>query len=494
MNVTDKAIILGAGPAGLTAALTLNEHRVCNHILEKDEVVGGLARTGEYKQYRFDLGGHRFFTKVPIVQAIWEQVLGDDLLTRSRLSRIYYRSKFFAYPIEPLNALRGLGVTEATRCMFSYVSSRMCPRQPERDFETWITNRFGRRLFEIFFQTYTEKVWGIPCRQIGAEWAAQRIRGLSLMSLLADSLQRWKKRSKQRAIKTLIKEFQYPRLGPGMLWSRLSDIITAQGSKITLRAPVTKISWKRGQVVAVRAGQETYTGSHFLSSLPLRDLILSLDPAPSRHVLSAANDFHYRDFLMVLLIVSDTALFRDNWIYIHDPAVKVGRIQNYNNWSPDLNPVPGTTCLGLEYFCSHDDQLWSFSADQLIALARTELAQIGLADPDKVIDGTVVRLPKAYPIYDDTYKNGIAVIREFLNILPNLQTMGRNGMHRYNNQDHSMLTGILAAHNVLGSKYNLWEINADAEYHEQDLVVSASQVSALESSQPLVPARLLTLE
>jgi protoporphyrinogen oxidase len=491
MNITEPVVIIGAGPAGLTAALELSKHDIVSTILEKDDVVGGLSRTGEYKGYHFDIGGHRFFTKVPQVQRIWDEILEDDLLTVQRLSRIHYKTKFFNYPIEPVNALKGLGLWEAIRCIASYAKAQISPQTPEDDFQSWVSNRFGRRLFEIFFKKYTEKVWGIPCDRIRADWASQRIRGLTLSSVISDAFQLKRRANNHSRIKSLIREFQYPRLGPGMLWSRMRGIVESKGSQVILRSPVKKILWEPGRVLAVQAGEHTYSAEYFLSTMPIRELIHCLEPKPPQDVLSAGDDFHYRDFMTVVLILRGRDLFPDNWIYVHDPEVRLGRIQNYNNWSADMVPDPNTTCLGLEYFCSEGDYLWSRLDDELISQGAAEISQIGLANADSVIDGVVVRVRKAYPVYDATYKRGICMMRSFLNEVPNLQLVGRNGMHHYNNQDHSMLTGILAARNIMGANYNLWEVNSDIEYHEQSRMLTVDEMTAMENSQPLVPRTIL---
>ena len=485
-------LIIGAGPAGLSAAYELSKNQVRSTVLEATSMVGGLARTEEYKGYCFDIGGHRFFTKVSLVEKMWHEVLGADFLSRPRLSRIYYKSTFFHYPLQPMNAFFGLGPFEAIRCGFSYVYARLFPEKPEDNLEAWVSNRFGRRLFGIFFKSYTEKVWGIPCREIGAEWAAQRIRGLSFASLILNALRLQKNGDKQHAIKTLINEFEYPRRGPGMMWSRTKEMIEAAHSKVVFDAPVEKIFWEPGRVVAVQAGGKRYAAKHFISSMPIRQLIEALDPAPPEYLQSAARDFKYRDFLTVCLIYKGKNLFPDNWIYIHDPHVKVGRIQNYGNWSPEMVPDPETSCLGLEYFCFEGDGLWNSSNEDLIALGRKEVARLGLVDPQAFVDGTVLRVPKAYPIYDGTYLRGVAAIREFLQEVPNLQLAGRNGMHRYNNQDHSMLTAILAARNVLSgfNRYDLWQVNVDAEYSEQGAEITEEELKALEASQPMVPEKL----
>lgn len=459
-------------------------------VLEADSVVGGIARTANYKGYLFDMGGHRFFTKVTVVEHMWKEVLGDDFITRPRRSRIYYRRKFFQYPLEPMNALVGLGVAESLLCGFSYLKAHCFQSRPEDDFETWVSNRFGKRLFRIFFKTYTEKVWGMPCHEIKAEWAAQRIKDLSLFTLVWNAIrpQAWQPREK--VIKTLIHEFNYPRKGPGMMWERTRDIVEQRGSKVLMETPVEKIHWRPGAVEAVTAGGQKFTANHFISSLPIRDLIRSLDPAPPAEVLKAADDFHYRDFLTVALIVRGKDLFPDNWIYVHDSQVHVGRIQNYNNWSPEMVPDPETTCLGLEYFCSEGDRVWSMADGDLIKLGRRELGALGLVDAGAVIDGTVVRVKKAYPVYDEYYRGGLETLREFLQSVPNLQLVGRNGMHRYNNQDHSMLTAMLAARNVMGARYDLWKINVDADYHEAGAPITEDELKQLESTQPLTPSRV----
>jgi len=478
-----QVVILGAGPAGLTAAYELSNLGVGCVVLEQDAVVGGLARTVEHKGFRLDIGGHRFYTKVSLVQQIWRDVLGDDLLTRKRLSRIYYKSRFFHYPLEPFDALRGLGVIEAFRCGLSFVRSRLFPTLPERNFETWVSNRFGRRLFKMFFKSYTEKVWGMDCREIAAEWAAQRIQGLSLWSLLRDAVSR----RSDKQIKTLIKEFHYPRLGPGMLWSRMREIVEQRGIPVILNAPVESVQWQAGKVVSVRAGGKTYHGEHFISSIPIRELIEKLDPAAQPGLQEAAGKFHYRDFILVALMVRGGNLFPDNWIYVHDPAVTAGRVQNYGNWSPEMTPNPGLTCLGVEYFCNMSDEIWKAADEELIALAKREMVQLGLVSGEDVVDGVVVRMPKAYPVYDRGYQDGLAAVRDFLARVPNLQLVGRNGMHRYNNQDHSMLTAILAARNVAGARFDLWNLSVDKDYLEAGAEISNQELAAFEQDQPLVP-------
>ncbi len=480
-------VIIGGGPAGLTAAYELSKAGVRSVVLEKDTVLGGLARTVNYHGYRFDIGGHRFFTKVRAVEELWREVLGEaDFLRRPRLSRIYYNKRFFHYPLRAWNALRGLGLWNSALILASYLQAQLFPQRPERTFEQWVSNRFGARLYRTFFKTYTEKVWGIPCHEISAEWAAQRIQGLSLLAAVRHALRQQPTADKKQVIKTLIDAFDYPRLGPGQMWTTVADIVQSRGHEIRRGAAVEKILWAdhRVQAVEVRLGDRTelVAGAHFISSMPLRELIEKLSPAAPANVRQAAAGLSYRDFLTVALILNRREVFPDNWIYIHDPDVKMGRIQNFKNWSPDMVPDPNTTCLGLEYFCFEGDGLWTMADRELIELGKRELETLGLASAADVTDGTVVRMPKAYPVYDAAYVEHLAVVRQFLDPLDNLQVVGRNGMHRYNNQDHSMYTAMLAVQNILGGQYDLWRVNADQEYHEE--------VTRLESTQPRVPTRV----
>ncbi|MCB1018774.1 MAG: NAD(P)/FAD-dependent oxidoreductase [Bryobacterales bacterium] len=483
-------IVLGAGPAGLTAAYELTKAGVESIVLERDDVVGGIARTVEYKGYRFDIGGHRFFTKVKPVEDLWHELLGDEMIRRPRMSRIFYKGSFFAYPLKPFNALRGLGLWETMRCGFSYVKARIAPVRPEDNFSAWVSNRFGRRLFEIFFKTYTEKVWGIPCDEIQAEWAAQRIKGLSLLTAVKNAIFGERASSRGEVIKTLIDEFEYPRLGPGMMWERARDLIEKAGSRVVMEAPVERVEWTVDGIQAVYAGGRRYEGDAFVSSIALRDLVEAMDPPPPAEVLAAARKLRYRDFLTVALIVDAPDLFPDTWIYIHEPHVKLGRVQNFKNWSPDMTPDPSKTCLGLEYFCFEGDPLWNASDEELIALGKREIETLGLTEGAPILDGSVVRMPKAYPVYDSEYPAALRTVRAFLGTLPNLQLTGRNGMHRYNNQDHSMLTAMLAVRNLLGARHDLWQVNVDQEYHEEGREVTLEDLRAAEGTQPLVPNRI----
>ncbi|HZW33506.1 MAG TPA: NAD(P)/FAD-dependent oxidoreductase, partial [Isosphaeraceae bacterium] len=468
------AIIAGGGPAGLTGAYELTKHGRPCVVLEADpRLVGGISRTDQYKGFRFDIGGHRFFSKSAEINRLWSEILGEEFLSRSRLSRIYYDRKFFHYPLKPLDALTKLGFLRSCRIVASYLKARLAPIRPERSVEDWVVNRFGRELFEIFFKSYTEKVWGMPTSTIRADWAAQRIQDLSLIRAVTSALVGGWRSRRGEVIKTLIDQFHYPRLGPGQMWEVARDRIRAQGGAVHLDRRVVGVEHDGSRVLALLArdgdGRRTrYLGQHFLSTLPVRDLIRAMSPPPPPEVLRAAESLKYRDFLSVILIVDRAETFPDNWIYIHEPNVKLGRVQNFKNWSPDLVPDPTKTSLGLEYFCFEGDDLWTSSDAELIELGRREIDAIGLAAASEVIDGCVVRMPKAYPVYDEAYQAHLAVIRSWLKTLTNLELAGRNGMHKYNNQDHSMMTALLAARNILGlGCFDTWKVNTDAEYHEE---------------------------
>jgi protoporphyrinogen oxidase len=461
-------VIIGAGPAGLTTAYELVKKDVRSLVLEADDKVGGIARTEIYKGYRFDIGGHRFFTKVGEVEHLWREILGDEFIQVPRLSRIYYQDKFFDYPLSFKNTLSNLGPFGSALILWSYIKAKvqaLIARPEPQTFEEWVTHCFGERLYQTFFKTYTEKVWGIPCNKIQAEWAKQRIKGMSLKAAVINLLF-----GKTNA-KSLIKEFDYPILGPGMMWERCQELVEKRGGEVRLNTRVIRIErdgYRIAKVIAQHEGETTeITGNHFVSSMPVTALLQRLEPAPPEEVLQAARSLSYRDFLIVALVVDAEDLFPDNWIYIHSPEVKVGRIQNFKNWSPAMVPDQTKTCLGMEYFCNEGDAIWEMSDAQLLELATKELDSLGLVDASKVEDGTIIRQRKAYPVYDRDYSGHLQVIRNYIEKFENLQTVGRNGMHRYNNQDHSMLTAILAAKNILGEKHDLWNVNVERSYHEE---------------------------
>ncbi|MDH7479304.1 MAG: NAD(P)/FAD-dependent oxidoreductase [Syntrophomonadaceae bacterium] len=463
-------VILGAGPAGLAAGYELCSQGGQVTIVEKENQVGGISKTVEREGYRFDLGGHRFFTKIDEVEELWRETLGEEFLSRPRLSRIYYRNRFFDYPLKPCNALFSLGIMESLFIIASYLNARINPVRPEESFQDWVSNRFGRRLFNHFFKSYTEKVWGISCTELKAEWAAQRIKGLSLATAVINAVLGPLK--KKNAIKTLIEEFNYPRLGPGMMYEAIAQKIIDRGGRILTDTSAVRICREGENVKAVEVRSKTGCGSkiegdYVISSLPLRDAINMIDPAPAAEIVKAGNQLKYRDFLCVNIALQREYLFPDNWIYIHSPEVRLGRVQNFKQWSPGMVPESGCSSLGLEYFCNEGDELWRADDRELISMAVSEVARIGLIKEEWVKWGTVIRVPKAYPVYDEDYKKSIPLIREYLKGFNNLLTIGRNGLHRYNNMDHSILTGLLAARNICGGNYDLWEVNTDDEYHEE---------------------------
>ncbi len=497
--MSSGAIIIGAGPAGLTSAYELSKLGISSTILEADEQVGGLSRTVSYKGYRFDIGGHRFFSKVPLINELWREMLSEDFLLRPRMSRIHYRGHFFDYPLKAANALAGLGPVEAFLVMLSYSKAKLFPHAEETNLEQWVSNRFGQRLYEIFFKTYTEKVWGMPCTEISADWAAQRIKNLSLKEAVRNALFGAGKSAEGEIITTLIEQFHYPRLGPGMMWECCKELLASQGNETVHGVKVDKIRHHKGRVESVIGHKSNgerveFDGDQFISSMPLRRLIQSLDPLPPDEVLEAANSLRYRDYLTVVLMAKREHVFPDNWIYIHSPEVKMGRIQNYKNWSPEMVPDSSRSSLGLEYFLWQKDEEWNWSNDRLIDLGIKECAQIGLVQPDEVEDGTVVRMKKAYPVYDQDYQTRIDLIRNYLETIPNLQTVGRNGLHRYNNQDHSMLTGVYAARNIVGEKNDVWAVNTEQDYHEEVREAETGRVKTMGDRAVPMPVQPATVE
>jgi len=477
--------VIGAGPAGLTAAYQLAKAGVPATVFEASDAVGGISQTVERDGWRFDIGGHRFFTKVSAVEALWHEILDDEeFLLRPRMSRILYNGKLFDYPLKPVNALRNLGIAEAVRCMLSYGWARLHPPKDQSTFEGWVAARFGYRLYRMFFKTYTEKLWGVPATAIQADWAAQRIKNLSLRSAVTNAL--LPKRN-QKDITTLIEEFQYPKYGPGMMWERATELVEKKGGRIAFRTPVVAVHREAGRVVGVTVEQDGEQVRHactdVVSSMPLSQLIRVMDPPAPDTVRAAADDLHYRDFLTVALVVPESEGFPDNWIYVHTPGVHVGRVQNFGSWSPYL-VKDGRTCLGLEYFVNEGDRLWSSSDDDLIALATREIAATGLAPAEAVQAGYVVRMPKAYPVYDEHYKANVEVIREWLAAeVPGVHPVGRNGMHKYNNQDHSMLTAMLTAENIaVGTTHDVWTVNVEQDYHE-----GARPTSGTGRDAPVIP-------
>jgi protoporphyrinogen oxidase len=465
--------ILGGGPAGLSGAYVLARRGAPGVVYEGSGNVGGIAQTVEVEGYRFDLGGHRFFTKLAPVQRLWEDMLGEDFLVRPRLSRIYYDGRFLAYPLSARDVFARLGIVESARCALSYLATQARPKGTPETFEDWVTARFGRRLYDTFFRSYTQKVWGIPGSEIRAEWAAQRIKDFSLMRAMLTILH-----LSRGNITTLIERFHYPRLGPGQMWEAFRDRVEEAGIPVVLDHRCVALRHREGRVesIVVRSGgtEREHAVDSVLSSMPVGDLVRSLDPAPPAHVLEAAGRLRHRALCLVALMSTEREPFPDNWIYLHDPGVVAGRVQNFGAWSPDM-VRPDTTCLGVEYFCFEGDEIWSMPEEEAVALAAGELGRIGLLDPARVTGGARVRVPKAYPIYDADYAGALEVIRPYVEGFANLRTCGRNGLHRYNNQDHSMWTAILATMDLLdGTRHDVWSVNSEADYHEQGAAVESA--------------------
>jgi protoporphyrinogen oxidase len=457
-------IVLGAGPAGLTAGYLLAKKGLPVIVLEAEQQVGGLAKTVVRDGYRFDLGGHRFFTKSKEVDDLWHEIMREEFLLRPRMSRIYWNNKFLDYPLNGTDVIKKLGPVELTRAFLSYLAAAARPKGKEDTFEQWVSNRFGKRLFNLFFKSYTEKVWGVPTSEIRAEWAAQRIKGLSFFSAAKAAFFG----NKGNKVKSLIDKFHYPRFGPGQMWETMTDEIIALGGEVRLHSPVERLNIEDGRIASVEVAGERLEAGEVISSLPLRVTVGIAGPTPSSPVVQAAQGLRYRDFLTVALVIDGDDLFPDNWIYIHEPGVEVGRIQNYRSWSPWMVPDQTKACVGLEYFCFEGDELWTMRDEDLVELAKRELEQLGLASAAKVERGYAVRVPKAYPMYDADYAERVDQIRDWLSGLRNLHQIGRNGLHRYNNSDHSMLTAIRVVENLLhGTRHDIWAVNAESVYHEE---------------------------
>jgi protoporphyrinogen oxidase len=462
-------VILGGGPAGLTAGYLLAKKGLPVIVLEAEDQVGGIAKTAVRDGYRFDLGGHRFFTKVKEVDDLWHEIMREEFLERPRMSRIYWRdrkgrAKFLDYPLRGPDVMKKLGPVDLTKALFSYLWAAVKPKGKETTYEEWVANRFGRWLFNQFFKSYTEKVWGVPTSEIRADWAAQRIKNLSFFRAAWSAFFG----NKDNKVTSLISKFNYPRYGPGQMWETMTDDIQKLGGQVLLNHRVTQLDFEDDRCVRVHVGDEVFEPSAVVSSLPLRNAVGMASPHPRSEVLAAAKGMRYRDFLTVAVVLDGDDLFPDNWIYIHDPNVNVGRIQNFRSWSPWMVPDPSKACVGLEFFCFAGDELWETDDEDLVQLGMRELEKLGLARRSQLEFGFVERVPKAYPMYDAEYDKRVSMIRSWLDGLDNYIQVGRNGLHRYNNSDHSMLTAMRAVDNLVdGADHDIWAVNAESVYHEE---------------------------
>jgi len=487
-------VVIGAGPAGLTAAFEMMKAGAAASvtILEADSVVGGISQTVQRDGWRFDIGGHRFFTKVTPVDALWDEILAPEtMMERPRQSRALYRGKLYDYPLRPMNALRNLGPVEAVRCAGSYAWVRVKPPKNQHTLEGFYVARFGRRLYQHLFKTYTEKVWGVPPAELSADWGAQRVKDLSLFKAVWEAMKPKglrRSRDKQTAVTSLIEEFKYPKYGPGQMWEVAAEKVTAAGARLEFDRRVTRIihdGTGAREVIAVDAeGHEhIYPCTHVISSMPLGALCLAMDPPADAATLDAAAELRHRDHLTVALVVNQQHSFPDNWIYVHDPDVEVGRVQNYGSWSPYM-VKDGKTCLGLEFFVNEGDAMWTKPDDLLIEQGIRELVHLGLVDNASAVEtGYVVRMPKAYPVYDEHYQEHVATMRKWISAnTPNVYPCGRNGMHKYNNQDHSMLTAMLSVENIGGAEHDVWAVNVEADYLEESSGDDASGSNGRDSN------------
>lgn len=473
-----SVIILGAGPAGLFSAYELVTKKYKITILEMDpKYVGGISRTVKYKNYRFDIGGHRFFSKNQFIMDWWSKMLGEDFMKRPRLSRWYYEGKFFNYPIKPSEMLRVFGLYKAIRIVTSYFRYKFFPIKPEKNLSDWCINNFGNFLAQPFFIKYNLKLWGIDPKYISKDFTQQRIKGLSFTATLRDVLM--KKINKNKTVsKSLISTFNYPKYGPGQMWEKVANSIVKLGGKIELNRRVTNIEHSRnGFVISTvdSAGKiYKYRSDYVLSSIPLKQLVQILEPAPEEAVLEAAENLKFRDFITVALVVNRRDLPKDNWIYTHDKGIKAIRIQLFHNWSPYMVPSDDLACIGFEYVTSVDEELWGMNDNELISLAKKELTQLSLQKKITIHDSKVVKMKNVYPRYDLGYDKQVETIKSYLKeTFPNneLQPMGRGGLHRYNNSDHSMMTAFLAVENIVkNTNHDQWKVNSDAEYHEEEKV------------------------
>ncbi|MBA3900076.1 MAG: FAD-dependent oxidoreductase [Bacteroidetes bacterium] len=464
-----KIAIIGAGPAGITAAYQISKNNPTVDVYEAGPAVGGLAKTIELWNQKVDLGPHRFFSSDTRVNKLWLEVVGDDYEMVNRLTRIYYKKRFFHYPLKAFDALLNLGIFEAGHCMISYMGEKLSPTQAKEDFESWVTSRFGRRLFEVFFKTYSEKLWGISCKELDADFAAQRIKKLSLFEAIKSAMFG----GGGSKHKTLVDQFAYPHQGTGVVYERMADFVKKQGGNVFLDTPAHRILTKNGKAYAIELNDgkvEEY--DHIISSMPLTQMVMRLPEVPLP-IKEAAKSLKFRNTILVYLNVQAKDLFPDNWLYVHSDDLKMGRLTNFRNWVPQMYGKEESSILVLEYWCYDSDDFWVMPEAELIELAKSELKQTGLIKDAGITDGFVYRIPKCYPVYSTGYKEFLKPVENYLSSIENLSVIGRYGAFKYNNQDHSILMGIMAAENILeGKKHDLWDINTDYESYQESSIIT----------------------
>jgi len=456
-----EVIILGAGPAGLSAAHRLSEKGIYSTIIDKENAVGGMSRTIKKEGNFFDLGGHRFFTKSKEVNKLWQETLGLDFRTVDRTSRIYYNNLFFNYPISIKQVYQKLGLAESIKITISFLLAKLSLNSEPDNYEEWIVKRFGRRLYNHFFKEYTHKLWGIPGKRISKVWAGQRIKELSFIEILRNNLGLNKK-----VAKTLIPQFRFPKYGAGMMYEKMLQ--NTKNTKLILNTKVSTINHDNLKIISVNIDKKEIRGTDFISSIPISEFVQNMNPLPPKEVLESARKLRFRSFILLGLVLNpkNHKITKDNWIYIQSKNLKLGRIQVFNNWSPDMARSPSELVLGLEFFCNEGDDFWNLRDKNIQEIGITELRKLNILKDFEIIDFIVTRVPDAYPIMDLEYEKNLQKVREYLSKFENLQMIGRGGMFRYNNMDHSIITGLLSVENLFGSNHNLWEVNEDEEYHE----------------------------
>lgn len=466
--------VIGAGPAGITAAYELAKAGYAVSLYEASDKVGGLSKTIDLWNQKVDLGPHRFFSNDTKVNKLWLEVVEKDYHMVDRLTRIYYKKKFYYYPLKPFDALFKLGIGQAFLCVMSYFKEKIKPTKQDGSFEAWVTGRFGSRLYSIFFKTYSEKLWGIPCTELDEDFAAQRIKKLSLFEAVKNALFSGKKNKH----KTLVDQFAYPIEGTGMVYERMKSFIEKNGGKVLCSTPVKKVVTEDGKAVKLElVSGESLNFDHIISSMPITHLVKNLPDVPA-DVVEAATNLKFRNTILVYLKVEGVDVFPDNWLYVHANDLQMGRITNFCNWVPEVNQGEKSTIVALEYWSYDHDEIWNYSDEELIALGKKELRQTGLVKDLEISEGHIVKIPKCYPVYGKGYKAPLEKVETYLNGIDNLSVIGRYGAFKYNNQDHSILMGLLAADNIINNQsHNLWEINTDYETYQETSTITASGLS-----------------